>query len=124
MRLSDRHRTIVEQMEKDGYVWLSHLPVTAQMRFRSKVKKGFKGFVIIENLTFLTKRVADFIVKGTIANNGVRLTLSDQVRLLEDQLVELESELYRQRGVGPRQEKFKFATEDPDTPTTNTTEEV
>lgn len=123
MRLSDKHKVIVDQMERDGYVWLSHLAVTAQMRFRSKVKKGFRGFIVIENLTFLTKRVAESISAGTNAK-GTRLTLGQQVEMLENQLVELEFENYRLKGVGPRQEKFKFATEEIDTPTTNTTEGV
>lgn len=114
MRLSDKHRAIVADMERDGYVWLSHLPVTAQMRFRSKVKKGFKGFIVIESLTFLTKRVADCIVAGTIANGGQRLPLGKQLEMMEEQLVALEFENYRLKGVGPRQEKFKFAVSDPE----------
>ena len=114
MRLSDKHRAIVADMERGGYVWLSHLPVTAQMRFRSKVKKGFKGFIVIENLTFLTKRVADYIVAGTIANGGQRLPLGKQLEMMEEQLVALEFENYRLKGVGPRQEKFKFAVSEPE----------
>lgn len=111
MRISDKHRAVINDMEKDGYVWLSHMPVTAQMRFRSRVKKGFKGYLVIENLTFLTKRVAEAMVVGTVANGGKRLPLGQQVRWLEDRLVELEAEIYRLRGVGPKQKKFKYAVE-------------
>lgn len=116
MRLSDKHRAIVAEMERDGYVWLSHLAVTAQMRFRAKVKKGFKGYIVIDNLTFLTRRVADAIVVGTVANGGERLTLGQQVQWLEERLVELEAENYRLRGVGPKQELFRFKVEEPELP--------
>lgn len=113
MRLSDRHRRIVEEMESDGYVWLSHMSVNAQMRFRNKTRKGFKGFVKIEGLTFLTKRVADTISSGTSKNRAEkRLSYREQIALMEERLVELEAELYRLKGVGARHEEFKFSTEE------------
>lgn len=109
MRLSSRHRLIIEEVERDGYVWLSHLPINAQMRFRNMTRGGYDGFTKIEGLTFLTKRVAESIVDGTKSEGKKRLTLPMQVRKLESQLIELEAELYRLKGVGKRHEELKFS---------------
>lgn len=112
MRLSERHRYVIEEMEKDGYVWLSHLSVNAQMRFRNKTKKGFDGYIKVEGLTFLTRRVADAISCGTKKPNEPRLTYKQQVEVLERKLVELEKELYQLKGVGARKEKVRFDTDE------------
>ena len=97
MRISKRHRAIIEVMEANGYVWLSNLPANAIMRFRYRTRKGFKGFIKIAGLTFLTKRVADIMTLATTNKNAPRLSLREQNQLLEQQLVELESENYALR---------------------------
>lgn len=108
MRLSSRHREIIEKVEADGYVWLSHLSVNAQMRFRNKVKKGFKGFMKVEQLTFLTPRVADMIRRGAMEKDAPRLSKKDQFEFLEEELVKLEKELFLLKGVGSRKEQVRF----------------
>lgn len=111
MRLSKEHFNIIEQMEASGYVWLSHLSPNGVMRFRYKTARGFKGFIKIEGLTFLTKRVAESIEIGSKTKDKGRMTYKDQVKYLEKQLVEVESELYTARGVGKRKMKSKFKEE-------------
>ena len=109
MRLSNRHRTMIEEVERDGYVWLSHLPINAQMRFRYMTRTGYDGFLKIEGLTFLTKRVAESISDGTKDRGKKRLNLSLQVKKLEQHLIELEAEVYRLKGVGKKHEELKFS---------------
>ena len=112
MRLSDRTKEIIEKMEKDGYVWLSHMPVNAQMRFRNRTKTGFKGFIKVEGLTFLTRRVADLFITGTKERDRKRLTFKEQIEWLENQLIELEKENYQLKGVGARKEQVRFDTDE------------
>lgn len=108
MRLSDRHKQIVQEMESDGYVWLSHMPANAIMRFRNKTRTGFTGFIKIEGLTFLTKRVANQISRGCKGIDRRRLTYKEQVLLLEKDLVQLEKELYQTKGIGARKVKRRY----------------
>ena len=111
MRLSDKHKRVVEEMEASGYVWLSHLSTNAVMRFRYKTAQGFKGFIKVEGLTFLTKRVAEAIEYGSKGKNEKRMTYKEQVKMLEKQLVETERELYTAKGVGPIKIKRRFKDE-------------
>lgn len=97
MRISKRHKAIIEVMEASGYVWLSNLPANAIMRFRYRTRKGFEGFIKVAGLTFLTKRVAEIMTLATTDKNAPRLSMRDQNILLEAQLVELESENYALR---------------------------
>lgn len=113
MRLSDRHRRIVEEMEADGYVWLSHLSVNAQMRFRNKTRKGFKGFLKVEGLTFMTSRVAEMIENGCKPKEAQRrLTYREQIAIMEKRLVELEAEVYRLKGVGAKHEIMRYRADE------------
>lgn len=108
MRLSEKHLKIVQEVESDGYVWLSHLSKQAIERFRWKTRKGFKGYFKIEGLTFLTKRVADMLSVGSKNGDKPRLTYKEQVKYLEDQLIQLENELYQARGVGKIKVKRRY----------------
>lgn len=112
MRLSERKKYIIDEMEKDGYVWLSHLNVNAQMRFRNKTKIGFKGYIKVEGLTFLTRRVADSLTLGTKERDRKRLTYKEQIEWLENQLIDLEKELYQLKGTGARKEQVRFMTDE------------
>lgn len=111
MRLSNNHTKIIAEMEASGYVWLSHLSANGIMRFRYKVARGFKGYIKIDGLTFLTKRVASAIDAGSKSSNKSRLTYREQVKFLEKQLVEVESELYTAKGVGKKKMKSKYKEE-------------
>lgn len=111
MRLSNKHLEIIKQMEASGYVWLSHLSANGIARFRYKVARGFKGYLKIEGLTFLTKRVAMSVDIGSKSEGKTRLTYKEQVRFLEKQLVEVENELYTARGVGKKKMKSKYKEE-------------
>ena len=108
MRLSDKHLKIIEEVESDGYVWLSHLSKNAIERFRYKTKHGFSGYMKIEGLTFLTKRVAESIARGCRDGSRRRLTYKEQNELLEKDLVALERELYQAKKVGERKIKRRY----------------
>lgn len=111
MRLSDNHLRIIAEMEASGYVWLSHLSANGIARFRYKTARGFKGYLKIDGLTFLTKRVATSIDVGSKSEGTSRLTYKEQVKFLEKQLVEVESELYTARGVGKKKMKSRYKEE-------------
>ena len=111
MRLSDRHLKIIKEVESDGYVWLSHLSKNAQYRFRYKTAKGFKGYYKIEGLTFLTKRVANMLELGVSGEGRKKLTVTQQLAILEKQLYELEKELYQLKGVGIMKVKRRYKNE-------------
>lgn len=111
MRLSNKHYNIIAQMEASGYVWLSHLTANAIMRFRYKTQHGFKGYIKVDGLTFLTKRVAQMLENGSKSEGKRRLTLKEQVIVLERQLAEVEQELYVAKGVGKKKMKAKFEDE-------------
>lgn len=96
MRLTDKTRDRIAEMEAKGYVWLSHLDVNTQVRFRNMTRKGFDKFVKIEGpgksgLTFLTKEVASIIQCGG-ATNGKRKTAYEQIEHLKNRIAELEAE--------------------------------
>lgn len=96
MRLSNKTRAVIEQMEKQGYIWLSHLDTNSQMRFRNLTRKGFDKFIKVagpgkNGLTFLTKEVADFVVCGG-ASQGKRKTAFEQISCLKEQVAKLEAE--------------------------------
>ncbi len=96
MRLTDKTRALIDSMEKKGYVWLSHLDINTQMRFRNMTKKGFNEYVKVSGpgkngLTFLTKEVAD-IVKCGGNKNGKRTSMFDQLRVCKKRIAELEAE--------------------------------
>lgn len=112
MRLSDRHREIISKMEADGYVWLSHMPVNAQMRFRNRTKNGFKGYIKVEGLTFLTMRVAEAIKLGSRTKSQPRVPLGKQLEEMEKRLVELEAENYILKGVGAKKEQLRFSADE------------
>lgn len=111
MRLSDRHLKIIKEVEADGYVWLSHLSKNAQYRFRYKTARGFKGYYKVEGLTFLTKRVANALELGASDGDRKKLTVTQQLAVLEKQLYELERELYQLKGVGIRKVKRRYKDE-------------
>ena len=90
MRLSQAHRDKIVEMENNGYVWLSNMHVNAQMRFRNRTRKGFKGFVKEMGLTFLPEEVAKAISIGAKKKNKPRYTLTQQVEYLQDKLAERE----------------------------------
>lgn len=90
MRLSKMHRQKIAEMESKGYVWLSHMNRNAQMRFRNKTRKGFKGFVKEMGLTFLPAEVAEAITIGTKRKEGPKYTLTQQVEYLTAKLAERE----------------------------------
>lgn len=89
MRLSEKHRKIIKEMNSKGYVWLSDLSRNAIMRFRNKTRAGFDGYLKVEGLTFLTPRVADSISRG-VKDSKPRLNLRQQNMLLEKDLIALE----------------------------------
>lgn len=100
MRLSSKHRKKIAEMEASGYVWLSHMNVNAQMRFRNRTRKGFSGFIKEDGLTFLTREVARAFEIGTKRKSGPKMTLTEQVHFLttrlaarEQYIKELESRL-------------------------------
>lgn len=90
MRLSSKHRKKIAEMEASGYVWLSHMPVNAQMRFRNRTRAGFTGFIKEDGLTFLTREVARAIEIGTKRKNAPKMTLTEQVKYLTSRLAERE----------------------------------
>lgn len=94
MRLGEKHYKIIAEMREGGYVWLSDLSKNAIMRFRNKTRTGFKGYIKVEGLTFLTKRVADSISRGS-KDSKPRLNLREQNKMLEEDLIELERRLYK-----------------------------
>lgn len=98
MKLNAKRKQIINQAEADGYVWLSHLSHNAVMRFRYKTKRGFKEYVKIDGLTFLTKELAKAIESGTKSKTKPRMTYVQQVAYLEKALAKLELELYETRG--------------------------
>ena len=112
MRLSDRARYIIKEMEADGYVWLSHMPVNAQMRFRNRTRVGFDGYIKVEGLTFLTRRVADLLISGTKERDRKKLTFKEQIVWLEKQLIELEKENYALKHKGFEDEELRFDTDE------------
>ena len=97
MRLSSRHKEVIEIMEAAGYVWLSNLNENTIQRFRNRRRKGFKGYFKVEGLTFLTPRVVKAISRGT-NDNKPRMTVKEQLAELEKDLIELEKELYLAKG--------------------------
>ncbi len=102
MRLSQKHRDKIVEMESKGYVWLSHMHINAQMRFRNRTRKGFKRFVKEMGLTFLPAEVAEAISVGTKRPKKPKLTLTQQVNYLQDKLAERElyiKELEGRQGV-------------------------
>ena len=111
MRLSNKHSAIIQEMEANKYVWLSHLTPNAVMRFRYKTRHGFKGYIKVEGLTFLTKRVAEMIEAGSTSPGKRRLTVKEQLILLERQLAELEQELYVAKGIGKKKLKARLEDE-------------
>lgn len=112
MNLSDKHRKIIDRMEADGYIWLSHMNINAQQRFRNMTRKGFKGYVKIggegtkSGLTFLTKSVANVISFGS-ASNAKPLRKFEQLELAIQKIADLEAEIYRLKGVGAKAEMEK-----------------
>lgn len=90
MRLSEKHRQKIVEMESKGYVWLSNMNRNAQMRFRNRTRKGFKGFVKEMGLTFLPAEVAEAITIGTKRKEGPKYTLTQQVNYLTNKLAERE----------------------------------
>lgn len=90
MRLSQKHREKIKEMEAKGYVWLSHMDINAQMRFRNRTRKGFKGYVKELGLTFLPAEVAEAISIGVKRKDKPKLTLTQQVYYLQDKLAERE----------------------------------
>lgn len=111
MRLSEKHLSIIHEMEANKYIWLSHLSPNAIMRFRYKTQHGFKGYIKVEGLTFLTQRVAEMIEAGSKSTGKRRLTLKEQVVFLERQLAELEQELYVAKGLGKKKLKARLEDE-------------
>ena len=111
MRLSKEHYRVINEMEAAGYVWLSNLSANAIMRFRYKTQHGFKGFIKVNGLTFLTKRVARIMEAGSKAFGRRRLTFKEQIILLERQLAEVEQQLYVAKGVGKKKMKAKLEDE-------------
>ena len=102
MRLSQKHRDKIAEMEAKGYVWLSHMNINAQMRFRNRTRKGFRGYVKELGLTFLPAEVAEAISVGVKRKGKPRLTLTQQVEYLQDKLAERElyiKELERRLGI-------------------------
>jgi len=94
MRLSEKHYKTISEMKAKDYVWLSDLSKNAIMRFRNKTRNGFNGYVKVNGLTFLTRRVADSISRGA-KDSKPRLTLKQQNVMLENDLIELERRLYK-----------------------------
>ena len=86
MRLSEKHRQVLESREAEGYVWLSHLTLRAQMRFRDRRKRGFSKFVKEDGLTFLTKEVAEYLETTSRPVKEPRIKMSEQVNTLEGEL--------------------------------------
>lgn len=96
MRISDKTRQVIDKMEAEGYLWLSHLDVNTQMRFRNMTRKGFDKFIKVEGpgkkgLTFLTKEVVDIIQFGATAS-GKRATAYEQLDYAKKRIAELEAE--------------------------------
>nr|DAH56618.1 MAG TPA: hypothetical protein [Caudoviricetes sp.] len=103
MRLSDKSKETIKEMEAKGYVWLSHLDVNTQMRFRNMTRKGFDKYVKIDGpgksgLTFLTKEVADIIQCGA-SKDGRRATVYEQLEFAKNRIAELESKVSYLEGV-------------------------
>lgn len=97
MRLNDKTRNAIKEMEDQGYVWLSHLDTNTQMRFRNMTRKGFDKYVKIagpgkNGLTFLTKEVAEAIKCGA-NKDGKRMTMFEQVRYFKDRVAVLEKRI-------------------------------
>ena len=90
MRLSQKHRDKIVEMEEKGFVWLSNMDINAQMRFRNRTRKGFKGYVKELGLTFLPAEVAEAISIGVKRKDKPKLTLTQQVEYLQDKLAERE----------------------------------
>lgn len=111
MRIGPRNRAIIEGMERAGYVWLTHLGRNAQMRFRNRTRTGFDCFIKINGLTFLTKRIAAMMEKGTKTEDEKRMTYKEQVLELEKELYEMELDLYDALGVGVQAQLFKYSNE-------------
>lgn len=103
MRIGKVQEKIIKEVESDGYVWLSHLSRNAIERFRYKTRNGFKHYLKIGGLTFLTKRLASEIERGSKTSKRRRLTYKEQIVKLENDLAEMEIELYRERNVAPEQ---------------------
>ncbi len=96
MRLTDKTRKVIDAMEAKGYVWLSHLDMNTQMRFRNLTRRGFDNFIKVEGpgkngLTFLTKEVVDIIKCGE-NKNGKRATMFEQLQIAKNRIAELEKE--------------------------------
>lgn len=90
MRLSQKHRDKIVEMEEKGYVWLSHMDINAQMRFRNRTRKGFSSYIKELGLTFLPAEVAEAISVGVKRKDKPKLTLTQQVNYLQDKLAERE----------------------------------
>lgn len=102
MRLSKEHRDKIIEMESKGYVWLSNMDINAQMRFRNRTRKGFRGYIKELGLTFLPAEVAEAISIGVKRKDKPKLTLTQQVEYLQDKLAERElyiKELEGRQGV-------------------------
>ena len=102
MRLSKAHRQKIVDMEAKGFVWLSNMNINAQMRFRNRTRKGFRGYVKEMGLTFLPAEVAEAISVGVKRKDKPKLTLTQQVKYLQDKLAERElyiKELEGKQGV-------------------------
>lgn len=112
MRIGKRHKQIIKQMECDGYIWLSHLHINAQMRFRNRRRAGFEHYFKLEGLVFLTKRIAEALSRGCKTPDTPRLTFKEQIVELENELIELEKEVYDLRGVGEAAQTRRFRDED------------
>lgn len=100
MRLSDKHRDIIREMRHSGYVWLSDLSKNAVMRFRNRTRAGFSSYFKLEGLTFMTRRLAAALERGVKRPGARRLTLKEQLQLLEKELFDAEKELYGLKGEG------------------------
>ena len=92
MRLSSSHISLIEKLENEGYVWLSHLTPRAQMRFRDRVKRGFNKFEKVQGLTFLTNNVAKFLETTSVKTSQPRVKVSQKLALAEQELFRLSSE--------------------------------
>lgn len=102
MRLSQKHRDKIAMMEEKGFVWLSNMDINAQMRFRNRTRKGFRGYIKELGLTFLPAEVAEAISVGVKRKDKPKLTLTQQVEYLQDKLAERElyiKELEGRQGV-------------------------
>lgn len=96
MRISEKSKQVIIDMEAKGYVWLSHLDVNSQMRFRNLTRAGFTNFIKLEGqgktgLTFISPEIVEILKSGE-TRNGKRASAYIQLAEAKKRIAVLEKE--------------------------------